>query len=207
MNRKKYFVYAHYSTGSLEPFYIGKGTGNRDTSTHGRNKHWKNIVNKYGYTIKIISKDLTPEEASQKECFWIEFFGRKDLQKGNLVNYTDGGEGITGRIIPEEHKRYGKDNPFYGKTHSKETSKIIAEANKKRIWTNESKQKLVNSHIKITDFGIRNPKSNVILNIETGIYYMSIREVSEAYSIPYEAVRWMINPKNKKPKIFIDVTK
>jgi hypothetical protein len=204
VDRKKYFVYAHYKNGSLEPFYIGKGKGNRETSVYGRNKHWKNIVNKYGYTVKIISKNLCPEEAVKQECFWIDFFGRKDLQKGELVNYTDGGDGATGRVVLEHNKRYGNKNPFYGKTHTKETSEIISSANKNRVWQESSKRKVVENNYKITDYGKKWHNGRVILNTETGIFYMSIEEAAKAHNINRDCLRARINKGNNKQ--FIEVT-
>ena len=53
-------------------------------------------------------------------------------------NYTIGGEGAKGLKISEEARKRmsenhadvsGKNNPFYGKTHSEEVRKIISEAN------------------------------------------------------------------------------
>lgn len=204
MDRNKYFVYAHYKIGSLDPFYIGKGIGNRETSTHGRNKYWRNIVKKYGYTIKIISKNLEPSDATNIEIFWIDFFGRKDKNKGTLVNCTDGGDGVHGRVIKESDKRYGINNPFYGKSHSKETILKISQSNKKRIWSKESKQKLSKSHLKLTEFGYKRANSIVVLNLENGVFHMSIKEVSDTYNIEYEKARWQLSKKQSK---FLNVSK
>ena len=39
-------------------------------------------------------------------------------------------------------KRYGEKNPFYGKTHTKDVLKIISKANKGKILSDETKEKL-----------------------------------------------------------------
>lgn len=56
-----------------------------------------------------------------------------------------------GKPLSEQHKKklseklLGKNNPFYGKKHSKETGKKIAEANRNRVWSKESRDKLIKS--------------------------------------------------------------
>lgn len=53
-----------------------------------------------------------------------------------------------GRTLREEHKRLiaqqlsGEKNPFFGKKHTAEVGQIIAAANRRRVWTAESKAKL-----------------------------------------------------------------
>jgi len=62
------------------------------------------------------------------------------------------GEKHAGRTLSEEHKKKvaqslsGEKNPFFGKTHSKETRERVAEANKRRVWSDESRQKLSATH-------------------------------------------------------------
>ena len=67
----KYFVYIHVKQSDGEPFYVGKGVANRATSTHGRNKHWHNIVKKHGYEVIYIYDNLSPEQASELERLWV----------------------------------------------------------------------------------------------------------------------------------------
>ena len=58
----KYCIYRH-SKPDGTPFYIGKGIIKRPYSKHHRNKHWHNIVNKYGYGVEILANFLTEEDA------------------------------------------------------------------------------------------------------------------------------------------------
>ncbi len=89
----KYYIYVHINPLKNEIFYIGKGCGNRYKSKWKRSDYWKNIVTKYGYIYNILESDLTEEEAFEREKWYINKIGRKDLGKGSLINMTDGGDG------------------------------------------------------------------------------------------------------------------
>jgi hypothetical protein len=86
-----YYVYLHYRNDTDGVFYVGKGKDRRAWSKGSRNKHWKHIVAKCGYTIKIIEDNLTEQEAFEREIYYIEQFGIT-----NLVNMTIGGHTSTG---------------------------------------------------------------------------------------------------------------
>lgn len=93
------YLYRHIRLDNNEPFYIGIGTDSqykRANNFYNRSNHWKNITNKTQYEVEIILDDLTWEEACQKEIEFIALYGRKDLNRGTLVNLTDGGEGFLG---------------------------------------------------------------------------------------------------------------
>jgi len=97
-------VYLHRRNDNNEVFYVGVGqTKARAYQTKNRkNKYWLNITNKIGYSIEIIENDITWEKACEIEKLLIKNFGRKDLNEGNLVNLTDGGEGLNN---PSEETR------------------------------------------------------------------------------------------------------
>ena len=99
-------VYQHRRKDNNEIFYIGIGkTRRRAYSKEYRNNHWHNIVNKVGYDVDILIEGLTWDEACDKETELIKQYGRNDLDKGKLVNMTDGGEGTPNRILSEESKK------------------------------------------------------------------------------------------------------
>lgn len=130
-------IYFHYNPIKQEIFYVGIGNEKRPLSKQNRNKHWHNIVNKYGYNIIIIEKKLSWEEAVEKEKFYIKLIGRKDLKLGTLVNMTDGGEGNQNIIMTKESnmKRSlamkGKPQPNRKKRnegHTEETKEKMRQA-------------------------------------------------------------------------------
>jgi hypothetical protein len=92
-----------------EPFYIGKGTGGRiSSSLLDRESPFKvnkiNKIKRSGFQIlrfKLL-ENLENEEALQKEIEFIKLIGRRDLKLGPLVNQTDGGDGRSNIIVSKE---------------------------------------------------------------------------------------------------------
>lgn len=82
-------------------FYVGIGK-NAQRAYHKRKKDrsdfWRKIVSKNGYSVEITHTDLCWEEACAIEKYLICFYGRRDLELGNLCNMTDGGDGSFGHI-------------------------------------------------------------------------------------------------------------
>ena len=174
------YVYKHTRLDTNTPFYIGIGNVDnfrRSRSKSGRNKYWKNIVNKYGYDIEIIFEHSDYEVVKEKEIEFISLYGRSDLGLGSLCNNTNGGEGslnrivsdITkekikqtqiGKVISQEHRdkisiaNGGVNNSFYGKKHSEESkSKISLSRKESNYWigkkhSEETKKKMRDSNKK-----------------------------------------------------------
>ena len=154
------YIYKHIRKDTNEVFYIGIAKQSyRLYSKFGRNKYWNNIVNKVGYYAEIIEDNLTWEDACKMETFWINKYGRADLNEGNLVNMTNGGEGTIGRIFSKEHRdkignaHKGKQWAL-GRPHSEETKQKISESNKGKhdyltglTHSEETKQKMSISKI------------------------------------------------------------
>jgi len=86
-----------------EVFYIGIGKEDkRAYSKYNRNTHWHNTVNKCGYEVQILKRELTWTEVCELEILLIAHYGRGDLKTGTLVNLTDGGEGNIGWVASNE---------------------------------------------------------------------------------------------------------
>ena len=133
-------VYEHLRNDTNEVFYVGIGKKEkRAFSKYGRNPHWKNIVNKVGYTVNIIHKDIDHKEAKKIEILLIEKYGRKNLGLGNLVNMTDGGEGL---LNPSIETRQRISEVHKGKILSEESKKKMSEAKKGKIFSEETRQKI-----------------------------------------------------------------
>jgi group I intron endonuclease len=214
---RRSFVYRHRRFDTNEIFYIGKGSTlkrflksksekkrfKRAFSTENRNNWWNSIA-KQGFIVEILSSGLTDEEACDLEMFLISEYGRKDCCGGILVNLTDGGEGNNGYTMSEKqkedirernsgknsywfgkfgklHPMYGKVgelNPYYGKTHNEEI-----------------RAKMKKPHLK--NRGENHPKSKIILNTETGVFYMSIKEASESCELKYNTLKNILNGSHK----------
>lgn len=127
---KKFYVYVHrYASGPKKGqiFYVGKGVNARHKSISGRNKHWHNIVNKYGFISHIVFR-FRNEECS----FSFEVALIKNLGKENLCNISDGGERNSGWNHSEDWRiaaskmRSGENNPNYGRTMCEDQKKSIS---------------------------------------------------------------------------------
>ncbi len=173
-------VYRHLKPDGTT-FYIGIGVSKkRAYSKYGRNKHWKNTVEKYGYEVQILTNNIEYSEAKELEVILISYYGRKDLNLGNLVNMTDGGEGFTNMNESEKLKRklkmieYNKNKKDYSFTQSEEYK----------------------SNMKKSCLGKNSKK---IIDIKTKQIFNSLKEASEFYKINYSVLSEMIN-NNRKNK-------
>jgi hypothetical protein len=82
-------------------FYVGIGKDIKRAyhkRKNDRSDFWRKIVAKSGYSIEITHTDLCWEEACSIEKYLICFYGRRDLNNGNLCNLTDGGDGSFGHV-------------------------------------------------------------------------------------------------------------
>jgi len=170
------YVYLHKKKSDDELFYVGISKSNDDLYTRAndirkRSDFWKRLVKKYGFYVEIYKSNISWEEAKKIEIKLIKKHGRINLKTGILCNLTDGGEGCIGFEITDAYreklskaskgkgKRFGKENHFYGKTHTKETRNKISEAllksdknkginnaNYGKKMSDEQKQKLSIAH-------------------------------------------------------------
>ena len=150
-----------------EPFYVGKGCRRRMyhhvkhcESNNKKNNRIRKLLNsnKPPFIFKVAS-NLSESEAFSLEMTLIQMIGRSDLNKGPLLNLTDGGEGSFGykhsedakKRMKESRKKYISENPeavirgkahylynkkswMYNKQHSKESKDKISNAKKGKSY-------------------------------------------------------------------------
>lgn len=158
---KEFYVYMYldprkpgdYNYGDLhfdyEPFYVGKGSGDRYKGKHMCNTLLNGKITHIGKDNLIINIDIMPSEeaAHLNEIIRIAMIGRYDLGTGPLCNLTNGGDGFVGAKHTEDSKkkmsmsRKGIQN-FLGKKHTKESIEKIRKTSLGRNPSYETKRKL-----------------------------------------------------------------
>lgn len=115
----RHYVYIHRRADTGEVFYVGKGTVRLRHSTQqcdrahakdSRNKWWRAIVEKHGYSVEIVASCVDDDAAKALEVELIAQYGRANIGRGTLVNLTDGGDGHAGLVQTERLKRIRSEN-------------------------------------------------------------------------------------------------
>ena len=149
-----YYVYEHIRLDKMEPFYIGKGKGERAYDLY-RNDHHDAITDEYGHAVVIIADHLTEEEAYWLERDTIEDYvfnvgygidikGHDDYDHAlpHLTNMDWGGIGGKGGVQhSEEHNRKISESRK-GKKKSDEEKRKMSESRKGKKKSDETKRKM-----------------------------------------------------------------
>ena len=144
-------IYRHLKPNG-EVFYIGIGNSTRRaTSKIGRSKFWHAVTTKYpNYEVQILKNDLEWNEACELEVILIDYYGRRDLGTGTLVNMSCGAGGP--RLLTELQKlKISKANK--NKTVSQETRQkmSLASSGKKKSNEHRKSMSIAKSGIKYSD--------------------------------------------------------
>lgn len=142
------YVYRHIRLDTNQPFYIGVGSDTKFLRAYNfkaRNIFWKRVVEKTEFEVEILFTDLSWEEACAKEVEFIKLYGRYDLNRGTLVNLTDGGDGSVG-VIKSEATKKRVSVALMGKKRSQEAVESLRRGsvgkNKGRIFSEDHKRKI-----------------------------------------------------------------
>lgn len=119
----KYYIYRHVTLNDIV-FYIGRGTKDQKDIQYGiysrakskkdRTSFWRNVVDKYGYTIDILLETDDFDFLCKKEIEFIKLYGRRKLKTGTLVNFNEGGEtgGGNSKAIQKRVYMYDSDGKY-----------------------------------------------------------------------------------------------
>lgn len=143
-----FYVYIYYHPQTKQPFYVGKGTGNRYKKHLTETKDTTENYKKWAYIEGLRNKGLEPivekvfetsdeELAYNEETRLIRQYGRQGIDdNGILTNVCEDGRPPRRttplseehkKKISEAHKGHKKYSPDY--QHSEETKKKIGAAN------------------------------------------------------------------------------
>lgn len=205
-----FYVYV-YRDSAGNPFYVGKGHGNRcrkhlhacyNSKRRSYRTHFYTKLRKMARLgekpdIEIIKNNLTEEDAFQSEKYHISLWGRRDIKTGCLCNHTDGGEGQTGHKHSKESRQKMREaqtprlrelaKAQRGKKLSVEHRVKLSIARRKWEHTPESMAKTHQAHIGMK----RSPET--------------CQRISEAKSNPSEETREKISKARKIPVFAMDI--
>ena len=203
MNKRKnpfrFYVYSHNRPGDGVPFYIGKGAGKRSVQKTHRNPYWHNIVNKYEtYDIHILHENLTADDATCLEILLIWGWGRRDQNRGPLVNMTDGGDGASpakATRLKMRNARLGKEPWNKGRTdvYSEEVLNDMKSRDMSHLHTQTAKTKARKALLKVLNKAIR--------CIETGVEYVSIKVAAKKHKTHASSISFHLHHPEQCPKV------
>lgn len=155
----EFYIYRWIRLDTNQPFYVGKGKGNRFKIKNNRSEYFKRILNKVECKTEIFIKNLTEDIAFTKEMEFIKLYKIHSLCEANLTN---GGEGCSGMI------------------HSEKSKNKSSVSNKTTYTKNPDIAKKISKHLK--DLHANNPELKKILNEKR------MRAVSKPFNV-YKSIK------------------
>lgn len=197
--RNDFYVYLHRKATTNEVFYVGKGSGSRAYDKKMRNRHWHFVAKKHGFIVEFVEVGLQEWAAFEIESDLIFLFGRKDLGDGELVNYTNGGDGSSGFVMSNETKNK-ISKATLGKKKSDETKRKMSDANRIRVFSPETKKKISESLSgRVMDESVKGKiRSACLKNTRrSGEHYKARKVLCVTTNVFYEtaadAAKWLVS--------------
>lgn len=151
-DNKIYYVYKWIRLDKNEVFYIGKGKNNRYKDLRMRNRYFLNIVHKIGLEnikIELIEENLDEQTAFEKEKYYIEYYKKLGAK---LTNMTSGGEGSSDwwNYLTENEKENHREvsKSFLGRKHTEETKQKIRNSHLGKHFMSEDGKKRLSEYAK-----------------------------------------------------------
>lgn len=179
--QNNYYVYEWIRLDINEPFYVGKGKGNRwKILNRGNNHHFNNIIKSFPIAVNILHENLEEQVANQLEVWYIWQY--RDVIGYDLCNINDGGEG---------QSLCGELNPMYGKScwdymseeTKKRTKKKISDAIKGENNPMYNKHHTEESRKKMGRTGKEHSRAKAVICLTTEKIFSTVKEGSKYYGI------------------------
>lgn len=168
----------------------------RDGKGYHKGTHFRNAIDKYGwdnFEHKIIKENLTKDEASYWEQYYISFYNSLDRQYG--YNMSSGGEHGGHSQTIETRKKIGKNGyhqGMKGKKHSDDAKMKMSKSRTGRKFSDESKDKLRKSAIK--------DRGRLFLCVELGRIFDNLDDAYDATTCHKGSIVLCCQGKQKQSK-------
>lgn len=184
--KDKFYVYEFIRLDSGEPFYVGKGCGDRWYKLkRGKNQNFNAIVKNIEVAVILLEENLSNELALEYEIYYIN----KYIDDGYpLVNFTNGGEN------PPILK--GCHNGNYGNKWTQEQKKNLSDKKKEMYrsgqlvspWkgkkaSEETRKKISDNHRDCK--GVNNPSAKRVKCLTTGKIFETMKEAGKYYCVDW----------------------
>lgn len=130
-------VYVGQTTQTLRARKKGHKTTSLNKNNQLYNTHFSRALRKYGvdgFSWEMLYNNIPVDYLDSMEIFIISMYDSFN----NGYNSTAGGSGSRNRVVSEEERKAiserqsGKNNSFYGKTHTEETKRRLSEVSSSR---------------------------------------------------------------------------
>lgn len=186
------YVYLHTKPNG-EIFYVGKGNGKRAYDKTNRNKHWKRVVNKYGYNVSVFLDNISDDKAFSVEMDLIDAIGLD-----NLTNLTKGGEGVRGNVLSEDSKlklsKSQKDRikKIRGTEKEKLWKKRLSAKKTKKNHPNYGGVSYFKNHSEETKNHLCKIRSSKVFSEYDNLLFNSVKETAKHYNCSVGHINNMI---------------